>query len=41
LKRETKALEIEQLFEGYQKWVRQTLELDERAHLTVAAVLVR
>jgi ERCC4-related helicase len=41
LQRETKALEIEQLFEGYQKWVRQTLELDERAHLTVAAVLVR
>jgi hypothetical protein len=41
LKRETKALEIEQLFEGYQKWVRQTLELDEHAHLTVAAVLVR
>jgi len=38
--RELKALEIDKVFEDYQKWVQQTLELDVRAHLTVAAVLV-
>lgn len=32
--------EIETLFNEYKRWVRVTLELDERAHLTVAAVLI-
>jgi len=39
-KREQEAREIEDLFTSYQNWVRDTLELDGRAHLTVAAVLV-
>jgi hypothetical protein len=38
--RETKASDIDTLFADYQTWVRQTLELDSRAHLAVAAVLV-
>ena len=38
--RETKASDIEKLFTEYQTWVSQTLELDSRAHLAVAAVLV-
>lgn len=39
-KREQEAHDIDQLFNGYQEWVRNTLELDERAHLTVAAVVI-
>lgn len=39
-RREQEARDIETLFASYQKWVSETLELDERAHLTVAAVLV-
>ena len=38
--RETKANDIDRLFKEYQTWVSQTLELDSRAHLAVAAVLV-
>lgn len=32
--------EIDTLFNEYKRWVSVTLELDERAHLTVAAVLI-
>jgi len=32
--------EIDTLFKEYKRWVSVTLELDERAHLTVAAVLI-
>ncbi|MEW6166495.1 MAG: DEAD/DEAH box helicase [Pseudomonadota bacterium] len=39
-KREHEAREIDRLFTGYKDWVRKTLELDARAHLTVAAVLI-
>ncbi len=39
--RETKASDIDKLFTEYQTWVRQTLELESRAHLAVAAVLVK
>jgi hypothetical protein len=38
--REAKASDIDTLFKEYQSWVSQTLELDSRAHLAVAAVLV-
>jgi hypothetical protein len=38
--RETKASDIDKLFKDYQAWVSQTLELDARAHLAIAAVLV-
>lgn len=38
--RETKAGDVDKLFTEYQAWVSRTLELDERAHLAVAAVLV-
>lgn len=38
--RETKGSDIEKLFTDYQTWVSQTLELESRAHLAVAAVLV-
>lgn len=34
------AREIDALFDEYKRWVSQTLELDSRAHLTVAAVLI-
>lgn len=39
-KRDVEAKEIDQLFNGYRQWVTQTLELDARAHLTVAAVII-
>jgi superfamily II DNA or RNA helicase len=39
--REIKASDIDKLFTEYQTWVSQTLELDSRAHLAVAAVLVK
>jgi hypothetical protein len=39
--RETKASDIDKLFAEYQTWVSQTLELDSRAHLAVAAVLAK
>jgi len=38
--REAKASDIDKLFTDYQTWVSRTLELDSRAHLAVAAVLV-
>jgi superfamily II DNA or RNA helicase len=38
--RESKASDIDKLFREYQTWVGQTLELESRAHLAVAAVLV-
>jgi hypothetical protein len=39
-KRDNEAREIDRLFDSYRAWVSQTLELDSRAHLTVAAVLI-
>lgn len=39
-KKQLAALEIDKLFNDYREWVRLTLELDARAHLTVAAVLI-
>lgn len=39
-KHDQRAREIDALFDEYKRWVSQTLELDERAHLTVAAVLI-
>jgi hypothetical protein len=39
-KRDNEAREIDLLFDNYRAWVSRTLELDSRAHLTVAAVLV-
>lgn len=39
-KKTQRVSEIETLFNEYKRWVRVTLELDERAHLTVAAVLI-
>jgi superfamily II DNA or RNA helicase len=38
--REARASDIDKLFTEYETWVSQTLELDSRAHLAVAAVLV-
>ena len=38
--RDTKASDIDKLFTEYQTWVSQTLELDSRPHLAVAAILV-
>ncbi|MBI5041878.1 MAG: DEAD/DEAH box helicase [Gammaproteobacteria bacterium] len=39
-KQEQRAREIDTLFDEYKHWIGQTLELDSRAHLGVAAVLV-
>lgn len=39
-KRDVEAREINRLFGDYRSWVSQTLELDARAHLTVAAVVI-
>ncbi len=39
-KYDQRAREIDALFDEYKRWVSQTLELDSRAHLTVAAVLI-
>lgn len=39
-KRDHEARDINQLFDSYRSWVSQTLELDSRAHLTVAAVII-
>lgn len=39
-KKELAAHEIDSLFNNYREWVRLTLEIDPRAHLTVAAVLI-
>ena len=39
-KKELEARDTTQLFENYAEWVRKTLELDARAQLTVAAVLI-
>ena len=37
---ELHAREIDTLFDEYKRWISQTLELDSRAHLNVAAVLI-
>ena len=37
---ELHAREIDTLFDEYKRWISQTLELDARAHLNVAAVLI-
>lgn len=39
-RRAGEAREIDRLFDSYRQWVSQTLELDARAHLTVAAVII-
>lgn len=39
-KRLQAAREVDVLFDEYNRWVSQTLELDSRAHLAVAAVLI-
>jgi superfamily II DNA or RNA helicase len=39
-KRDNEAREIDRLFDSYRVWVSQTLELDSRAHLTVAGVVI-
>lgn len=39
-KHDQHAREIDKRFDDYKRWVSQTLELDARAHLTVAAVLI-
>lgn len=39
-KRDHEARDINTLFNSYRTWVSQTLELDGRAHLTVAAVVI-
>jgi superfamily II DNA or RNA helicase len=39
-KKQQEARETDQLFDNYREWVRRTLELDARAQLTVAAVLI-
>jgi len=39
-KKEQETRDTERLFETYREWVRRTLELDARAQLTVAAVLI-
>ncbi|MBZ0087190.1 MAG: DEAD/DEAH box helicase [Thermomonas sp.] len=39
-KKEQEARDIDHLFENYRDWVSRTLELDARAQLTVAAVLI-
>jgi hypothetical protein len=38
-RREQRARDLDQLFNRYQRWVSETLEIEPRAHLTVAAVL--
>ena len=39
-KREQQGREVDSLFDEYRYWVKQTLELDSRAHLVVTAVLI-
>jgi hypothetical protein len=39
-RRDNEARDIDTLFNDYRSWVSQTLELDGRAHLTVAAVII-
>lgn len=39
-KKQQQAQDTERLFENYREWVSRTLELDPRAQLTVAAVLI-
>jgi hypothetical protein len=39
-KRDHEAREIDRLFDSYRAWVSQTLELDSRAHLTVAGIVI-
>lgn len=39
-KREQQGREVDALFDEYRYWVKQTLELDSRAHLVVTAVLI-
>ena len=38
-KRAQRTRDLDQLFARYQRWVRETLEIEPHAHLTVAAVL--
>jgi hypothetical protein len=38
-RREQRTRELDKLFTEYQRWVRETLEIEPQAHLTVAAVL--